>query len=176
MSKLDYEKNNTVTTLKNEIYGINQIIQVLETVKGLDFSKLENKIINVKIENLLKENGIHARLSFDYGNNEKISFIIDNRYNQDTKAYVNFYDRYNFNLGFTVDEKQKHRLDSSLTLVNIQKDLDRLNEILTSLIVELRDIDETIKEYQELHNKMVEFKEKRTTFFKDNFKALNYFY
>ena len=176
MSKLDYEKNNTVTTLKNEIYGIEQIIQILETIKGLDFSKLENKIINVKIENLIKEKGIHARLSFDYGNNEKISFIIDNRYNQDTKSYVNFYDRYSFSLGYTVDEKGKHRLDKALTLANIQKDLDRLNEIFTSLTIELKNIDETIREYQELHNKMVEFKEKRTTFFKDSFKALNYFY
>lgn len=177
MSKFNYEKNNTITTLKNEIFGLKQIIETLQKIKSLDFGNLENKIINVKVEKFIKEKaGVYTSLGFSYSNDEKISFIVNDRYNKETSSYIGFYDRYTLNLGYIVDEKGKHRISSEQTFVNIQEDLTRLGKSLKELQEELKNIDAICKEYQEIYEQMKEFSKNRTSFFRDNFKQVNGFY
>ena len=180
MSKFDYERNNTIVILKNEIFGLKQIISDFKKLETGDFSSIENKVINVKVERLL-----HAicegtvRLGFKYGKHS-FSLMVKERYNNETKGYIGFYDDYSVNLGINTEiseaGKQTDRFNSIETIENIKKSRETLENTLSELEAELLNIDETLKEYQEIYTKVREFKRKRTSFFLDNFKDLNGFY
>ena len=179
--KFEYEKKNTVTTLRNEIYGINQMMATLEKIVILDFTKLENKVINVKLERFINEQlKSYFRISYGYDNKQKLTCIINNRYNLDTKSYVSFYDTIRIMLGenTTINEmgKETRRFNSKETVTNANDEIKRLSSIKLELEKELENIDSIVNEYKELHQKMVEFKKGKSSFFLDSFKNLNGFF
>jgi len=180
MSKFEYEKNRTIASLKNEIYGLKQLIADFERLEALDMASIDGKVINVKVERLLHaqcEGYVSA--SYKY-NKHVIDIMVKDRYNNETTSYIGHYDRYTVDMGVntTISEagKQTDRFNAIETIANVKKERERLQEQLSKLENELANIDETLKEYQKVYEMVKEFKKGRTSFFLDNFKDLNGFY
>lgn len=180
MIKLQYEKNNTIKTLKNEIYGINQLIDILEKVKQFDFSKFNDKIINIKLEKALREfTGEYIKIERGHFGYE-LSILIKNRYNKETKSYIGWYDSYTINLityiTLSPSNKEQIRLLASNIINAIQEDIDKLVRQLMKLENELGNIDNIILEIEKLNELVLDFKKDKSSFLLDNFKSIRNYY
>lgn len=179
--KMSYEYQNTITSLKNEIYGLKQLISDFKKLETADFSSIENKVINVKVERLLHAicDGYVSLGYNQYQKSHDFQLIVKERYNNETKGYIGFYDSFKVNLGINKEiseaGKQTDRFKTLETIGNIKKAREQLEETLKELETELLNIEQITKEYIEIYDKMREFKSKRTSFFISNFK-LNGFY
>lgn len=181
MSKFDYEKNNAVTTLKNEKFGLEQLISDLKKLKQCNFNSIEGKIINVKVEKVLKESiDGYLSLCIGYDNINKISVIVKERYNIDTRGYIGFYDTYKIDLGYNKSLKdgmhEQRRFDTFKTLESIEKEIIYLENQLKRINSDLENIDNIITEIQEIYSKVQNFKKDKTGFLLDCFRDLNGFY
>lgn len=178
MNKFEYEKNNFITSAKNEIYGIKQLMETLEKLKEADYTKVENKAINKKIITFLNEATKSYFYFSDNYNYDKltIGFMVDDRYNKETKNYIDFYEKYTLSFKINIDANYKKRFSVSEFLIEIDFSLEYLENKLQEIEYDLNNVDDIVKEYQEIHNQIIEFKNKRCNFFKDKFDNLNRFY
>lgn len=174
--KFEYERNNIIKSLKNEIYGINQLVSHLQEIKQGDYTKLDSKVLNVKFERALKEN-CKGYITTGY---DTIKLIVSERYNNETQSYIDFYQsrtvKISINKEISEAGKQTDRLNLEGTLKNIDNEIESLLEAKKELETELQNIDKTMLEYAELYSQVVQFKKNRTSFFLDQVQNLNRFY
>ena len=173
------EKSNTVTSLKNEIYGISQIIDTLEKLERLDYEKLEKKVINKKLIKFFNEN---TKSYFSFKNEymqatqNQIIFLVEERYNNITKSYISFYDRYQIAFDIITDNNFKKRFSSIEFLKNVKISIIALDKKIIQLENELENINEIVNEYEKIDKIVRDFKRNKSGFFSDSFKNLSQWY
>lgn len=174
MQNFDYEKRNTITTLKNEIYGLKLLNECFKKISDVDFSSVENKVVNIKVQKLIqKYTDDYILVVQDEDRNEwNLRVLLSERYNTDTKSYVKNYDSLSITLGTYVDKKSKCRFDRASMLAILNDEISKIGGLIDTLENELQNIDDIVKEYAELYDQVKKFRQERTFCFRDNFKAL----
>lgn len=179
MSKLQYEKNKVIKTLKSEIYGINQLIDILAKIEQFNFAKFNGKIINIKLERELREfTNEYISIKHDYFS-YNMNILIKDRYNIETKSYVGFYDSYTIKIETitTLNKSGKEQVRFNInTINNIKEAVDNLTKKLLELETELANIDNIINEIIKLDTIVLEFKKNKSSFLLESFKSINNYY
>ena len=178
MTKLQYEKNNTIKILKNELSGINQLIDILEQLLKFDFNKFNNKVVNVRLENEInKYINAYARVEEGY-NGKQLYIMIKDRYNAETKSYIGHYTDIILTLGIKEEKSPsgKEKLDAELTRCNIQEMIDGLVKIMIKLENEFSNIDSIILEIEKLNELVAGFNAEKSSFLLDQFKSIRNYY
>lgn len=178
---------NIEVELKNEIYGIKQIIEILEKLKTVDLEKFDGKVISKRLVTYLDKqfttdktgfsSNTYFSLSILY-NKQVLNFLIYNRYNIKTKSYADCYDRYNLALENDIiipesgREKQLFNLAATKREWNLE--ILILRDTLNLFENELRNLPELLAEFYTMKKDLEIFKNKRTSVFKNNIHLLNH--
>lgn len=178
---------NIETELKNEIYGIKQIIEILEKLKTIDLKKFDGKVINKRLVTYLGKQFTIDKTGFSYDtyfyldilyNKQVLNFLIYNKYNLKTKSYVECYCKYDLALEKDIiipksgREKQLFNLAATKREWNLE--LLILRDTLNLFENELRALPELLAEFYTLKKDLEVFKNKRTSVFKSNIHLLNH--
>ena len=168
MAKLNYEKQNAIRTLKNEIKGLNNLIDTLELLLELDYKEVDGKIINVKLERYVNDKVIdHIRVKEVY-KDQVFYIMLKDHFNKDTNSYIDYYKDIDVkiatNITYNDDMKEQIRFDARETKKNINELADILVKRMLKLEDELANINQIMKDIEKLYKEVADFKHGKSAF------------
>lgn len=183
MYNYNYEKNKVVNKLKNEILGLTKLIEDLNTLKKFNFDKWDKKVINIRLEKALNDNNLNSYISVKYDSlyDYHIKLFLKDRYNEETKQYIDFYDSISISLGYythinDAGKELNKRLLANETKENLEKTIKKLEAEKKCLEEELENMDTIIEEIREIEESIKKWRSDKTSFLLEEFKNLRNFY